>query len=170
MIVPERPRLEGAQQDDDGFASWYVEVWPRLVGFLLVQTRDRQEAEDLAAETMARSLARWGTGDVERPTAWAFTVAMNLSRRSFRRQVRDRAAAQRWATRDWVAEPDVRDPDLLVALAGLPRRQRLAVGLFYLADLTQAEVARSMGISPGTAAALLHQARTRLRRQLGGEP
>jgi RNA polymerase sigma-70 factor (ECF subfamily) len=44
----------------------------------------------------------------------------------------------------------------------LPSRQLAAIALRYLGDLTQAEIAQAMGITPGTVAATLHAARQRL--------
>ena len=47
-------------------------------------------------------------------------------------------------------------------MAALPERQRLAVALRYLADLTEDQVASTMGIARGTVAATLHSARQTL--------
>lgn len=57
-----------------------------------------------------------------------------------------------------LAAVDVRD-----ALARLAPRQCLAVSLFYLADLSTAEVAAAMDISEGTVKSTLSEARERLR-------
>ena len=59
-----------------------------------------------------------------------------------------------------------RDPALAAAVGGLPSRQRQIVFLRYFADLTHAQVAEILGISPNTVSAALHQARTALARQL----
>jgi RNA polymerase sigma factor (sigma-70 family) len=52
------------------------------------------------------------------------------------------------------------------AIAELPRGQREAVTLFYLAGLTQAEAAAHLGIPPGAVKARLHKARASLRMRL----
>jgi RNA polymerase sigma-70 factor (ECF subfamily) len=62
-----------------------------------------------------------------------------------------------------------RDPALAAAVGGLPPRQRQIVFLRYFADLTHAQVAEILGISPNTVSAALHQARTALARQLENE-
>jgi RNA polymerase sigma-70 factor, ECF subfamily len=62
-----------------------------------------------------------------------------------------------------------RDPALTAALEGLPPRQRQIVFLRYFADLTHAQVAALLGISPNTVSAALHQARTTLARRLEHE-
>ena len=62
-----------------------------------------------------------------------------------------------------------RDPALASAVAGLPSRQRQVVFLRYFADLTHAQVAEMLGISPNTVSAALHQARTALAQRLEHE-
>jgi RNA polymerase sigma factor (sigma-70 family) len=52
------------------------------------------------------------------------------------------------------------------AIAALPRGQREAVTLFYLAGLTQAEAAEHLGIPPGAVRTRLHKARASLRVRL----
>jgi RNA polymerase sigma factor (sigma-70 family) len=52
------------------------------------------------------------------------------------------------------------------AIAELPRGQREAVTLYYLAGLTQAEAAEHLGIPPGAVKTRLHKARASLRARL----
>jgi bifunctional DNase/RNase len=52
------------------------------------------------------------------------------------------------------------------AIAELPVSQRTAVALFYLADLSHAEIAALLGIKTGAVKMRLHKARGRLRRTL----
>jgi bifunctional DNase/RNase len=52
------------------------------------------------------------------------------------------------------------------AIAELPRGQREAVTLFYLAGLTHAEAAEHLGIAPGAVKTRLHKARATLRTRL----
>jgi bifunctional DNase/RNase len=52
------------------------------------------------------------------------------------------------------------------AIAELPRGQREAVTLYYLAGLTQAEAAAHLGIPPGAVKTRLHKARAALRTRL----
>jgi RNA polymerase sigma factor (sigma-70 family) len=52
------------------------------------------------------------------------------------------------------------------AIAELPKGQREAVTLYYLAGLTQAEAAEHLGIPPGAVKTRLHKARARLRVRL----
>lgn len=59
-----------------------------------------------------------------------------------------------------------RDPTLTAAVESLPPRQRQIVFLRYFADLTHAQVAEMLGISPNTVSAALHQAQAALARRL----
>lgn len=122
-------------------------------------TGDHQEAADIAQEALARTLARWSKihGYAE---AWAARTATNLAldlhRRRRRRRPLERPAAGR-------TEPDGDRLDLVAALRRLPRRQREAVVLRYLADLDETSVAATMGCSTGTVKQHLHRAVTALR-------
>ena len=63
------------------------------------------------------------------------------------------------------ALPDVA-PELWRALASLPRQQRTAIALRYVLDLSQKQIAEAMQVAPGTVAATLSMARSRLREAL----
>ena len=56
--------------------------------------------------------------------------------------------------------------DTMEAIAALPLRQRTAVALHYVADLSIADTATLMGVSVGTVTATLHAARANLGRTL----
>ena len=62
-----------------------------------------------------------------------------------------------------VAEVEAR---VRAAIAGLPRGQQEAVALYYLAGLTQAEIAERLGTAPGAIKTRLHKARRSLRASL----
>jgi RNA polymerase sigma-70 factor (ECF subfamily) len=131
----------------------------------------RAAADDLAQEAFVRAHCDWATvSSYDRPDAWVRRVVVNLaisagrSRRSEARAV-ERLAARHLAT---VAEPGLpRDQALWVAVRALPPRQRAAVALRYVDDLSVAEIAAALGCAEGTAKALLHQGRTTLADRLG---
>ena len=58
---------------------------------------------------------------------------------------------------------------VLVALRELPRRQREALVLRYFLDLSHEEIARSMGIQPGTARSAVHRGLATLERAMSEE-
>lgn len=154
--------------DETDFEAWYETVNRRLVASLAALTHEPELAHDLAAEAMARCLARWDRRRPANSTAWTFRVALNLAKRHWRRRRREVDALARLDAApvdSEVSEPAV---ELWRAVAELPARQRQAVVLRYLGDLREADVAAAMGIAPGTAAATLSKARSSLATRLGG--
>lgn len=135
---------------DELFALAMRPAW-RLLG-------DRQEAENVAAEALARALVRWNHLAVS-PTlpGWIVTVSTNLAIGHLRKASR---APLRPMTE--VSEPvAVADHvDLVDALLTLPRRQREALALRYFLDLSEADIAGQMGIS-------VSSVKTHLQRGLG---
>jgi len=57
---------------------------------------------------------------------------------------------------------------VLAALRQLPQRQREVLVLRYWADLTEAEIAATLGIRPGTVKSTASRALTALENKLGG--
>ena len=130
---------------EDAFATLYALAY--RVAFRILGVR--VEAEDVAAETMARVSDRWDRLRDD-PQPWVVTVAA--------RQALDVARA--WARHRRLAPPPVAgiapDPhveerlDLQRVLRTLPKRQREVVALRYLADLSEADTAAALGITPGS--------------------
>lgn len=59
--------------------------------------------------------------------------------------------------------------DLAAALAALPKRQREVIVLQYLEGLSEAEIAATLGVSPGTIKKNGFRARETLRKRLGAD-
>ena len=56
---------------DDGFAAFFRDTYPRVVGQLRVLTGDLAGAEDVAQEAFVRAASRWGQlSRYEQPEAW----------------------------------------------------------------------------------------------------
>lgn len=110
---------------------------------------DRDEAHDIASETLARAYARWDRlADDAHP--WVATVAGRAAIDVIRR----RTTARRYLLRA-VHEPAREEQselrlDLQKALLALPVRQREVVVLRHLADRSEQETARALGLSAGT--------------------
>ena len=142
------------------FESWYQTAYPRLVRSLTAVCGDADLAADATAEALARLWERWDAGAVVNPDGWTFQVALNLVRRGQRRLALERTILRR-ERQTPQREPDVH-PEVWRALNELPRRQREAIALRYVADLTEADVAHVMGVAVGTASATLTSARRTL--------
>ncbi|RYF25082.1 MAG: sigma-70 family RNA polymerase sigma factor [Comamonadaceae bacterium] len=135
-----------------------------LLRFLQGSVKDRDTAADLAQESYARVLAVQQSGEpIAEPRALLYRTARNLVIDQHRRsEVRaqhhlsDGTSAD--AAADTVAAPPAFEPDvvamssqtvnaLLAAIGELPLRCREAFILHKFDGLSQAEVARHMGIS-----------------------
>ncbi|HRW36140.1 MAG: sigma-70 family RNA polymerase sigma factor [Acidimicrobiales bacterium] len=152
--------------DADGFEPWYAEAYPRLVTALALVAGDRDEAEEAAAEAITRCLERWGTPQQPRdPSAWTYTVGLNLLRRRWRRRRRE---ADHLASLPPIrpVETDAPALELWRAVAALPRGERTAVVLRYVGGLGEKEVAEAMDVTEGTVASSLSRARRKLGPQL----
>jgi RNA polymerase sigma-70 factor (sigma-E family) len=155
----------GAREAADEFCR---ALYPRLLGSLALATGDRDLAEELAQDALARAWLHWRrVSKMSSPEAWTYRCAMNLSTSSWRRRAAERRALGRVAgglDRD-SAELEPADAIAVrVAIAALPPRQRQAVVLRYYAGLSEAETATAMRCSPGTVKAHVHKALANLRR------
>lgn len=161
--------MEHGSNPGRNFASWYAAEAPRAVVTLRAVLGDHLLAEECVAEAFARAYARWATvSRMESPNGWIYVVALNHARSLLRRQRRDAREFVRAAACGAAAPPEPMDP-IWHAVARLPPQARRAVALRYIADLTEAEVARVMGVSRGTVATTLHRARKSLAQQLGSQ-
>ncbi|HEX5495128.1 MAG TPA: SigE family RNA polymerase sigma factor, partial [Mycobacteriales bacterium] len=137
----------------------------RLLRAALAMTGDRQAAEDLVQDVMAKVYVRWAT--------------IRTSPDAYARKVLAHAVTDRWRWRGRRAEtplrpvhdrpaPDSSDSqalrdELVRALRTLPPRQRAVVALRYLEDLSEADIATAVGCSVGTVKSQLSRGLVRLR-------
>ncbi len=133
----------------EGFDEAFDELFPRAFGLARGILGDSASAEDVAAEALARAYSRWpSVGALPWRDGWVLRVTANLAIDGVRRGRRPALAAPK--PKD--SEDDVIALRLALsaALRALPRRQRQAVALHYLAGLTEVEVAETLGISTGS--------------------
>jgi RNA polymerase sigma-70 factor, ECF subfamily len=142
----------------------------RYVAFrntLATVTGSDDSARDVVQEAFARALRKrksWrGEGSLE---AWVWRIAFRTALEQ--RAPRHGATESNGSLDPALPEPE-RDPDLAAALRRLPPRKRLVVFLHYFADLSYADIAGALGISEGTVAATLSQARATLAEALDPE-
>lgn len=144
----------------------------RLVGQLYGVCGDLSEAEDAVAEAFARAVSRRRSFErLDNPEAWLRTVAVNVVRsRHRRRKVGERLLGRTTPT-DPIHRPDLSEDRiaLVAALRGLPDHQRETLALHYLADLSVADVAETLGVPVGTVKARLSRGRAALATALGTE-
>jgi RNA polymerase sigma-70 factor (ECF subfamily) len=142
------------------FDGWYRSEHSRVLALLTVAAGDSDVGREITSEAFVRALERWDrVGEMDSPAAWTYRVGVNLLRRRMRR-----AAFERRLRPDppAPAAPPAVESELWEAVRALPARQRTAVALRYVCDLSQEEIASVMHVAPGTVSATLTAARRRL--------
>ena len=142
--------------DVSNFEVWYRTERPRLVTLLAAATGDVGAANDATDEAMAKAYERWHrVSQMASPAGWTYRVALNAARRRARRQAMERRLLRKAANHEPVPGPT---GELWLVVAGLPPRQRLAVLLRHVGQLTEPEIAEVMGVARGTVSSTLRAA------------
>ena len=160
-MEPKPPALPGEE-----LSELFRQRRTSLVAAVAAITGDADAAADAVDEAFARAFERCERVEaMAAPAGWILTVALNVVRRTKVRSRRRHLAEVSAAPVEWIAPTDPRH-ELWSAVAALPPRERSAVALRYLADLTEPQIADVMGIAVGTVGASLTSARRRLAERL----
>lgn len=162
-----RAALDSAEAAE--FSDFYRAEFPRLAGYCLALVGSEAAARDIAQEALVRVFSRWA--GVAQPRAYAYLVATNLARRSWKRRAGESRALTRAFVRTEASAQDPAETDrpwLAELVEGLPAKQREVVLLYYYADLPVAEVARLLRLPAGTIKRRLHEARVVLSDRIEG--
>jgi RNA polymerase sigma-70 factor (sigma-E family) len=167
----EHRRITG--RDEAEFEEFAARDGGRLLGFALLLTGDRQDAEDLVQMALLRSAGRWSAAR-EQPEGYTRAVLVNLARDRWRvrRRHRTEPLGDDVACRAAAAAGDaVLDRHMLLrACRGLPVQQRAVLVLRFWEDRTVDETAAVLGCTPGTVKSHTHRALARLRLALHEAP
>lgn len=155
------------------FADVFEEQRRPALRLAYVLTGDASEAEDIVAEAFARVYPHWMKGQVNDPAAYIRRTVINVVNGRFRRL----ATRRRHDERVRAVEPSVGFGDdqimqraaLEAALATLAPRQRAAIVLRVIEDMSEAETAAALGVSIGTVKGYMSRGLDRLRVVLGDE-
>jgi RNA polymerase sigma-70 factor, ECF subfamily len=146
------------------FDAFYLENYERTRRAMRLAFRDAEFAEDITQEAFYRALARWRKlSRLDRPDAWVLVVALNRGRTLKRRKQFHESKAPFLDTDSEVRSGDVLvDNRLLITelLADVSDRQRQALVLRYIGQLSVAEIAIAMGCAEGTVKATLSAAKS----------
>ena len=139
--------------------------WP-IVRSLTAAFGDAAAAEEAVQDAFVRANVRWRrVSRLDAPSAWVRRVAINRLKDN-RRSVSRRLAAETKSASYQPATGTVEQPLVLdradELLAALAARQRLAMALYYVEDVSVKEIAFSMKISTGAVKAHLSQGRANL--------
>jgi len=139
---------------DDSYAELFVAHRLAVLRLATLLTGDASVAEEMTAEVFAKVLPKWRRGVVDEPLHYLRRSVVNEVRSRHRRRGHERRAMTRLGARPQPSTValdglELRLP-LLAALSALPVRQRAVVVLRFHDDLTEVQVARTLGVSLGT--------------------
>lgn len=151
---------------DREFEEFVAAAWPRLRRAAYLLTHNSHDAEDLVQGALARSYANWGR--VKRDGAYSYVhrALVNGYIDSVRRRtpvpVEDtmEPAVPRG---DGPLDRSDQRSELTALLAPLSPRERSIVVWRYYLDASEQDVARALGVSPGTVKSTASRALARLR-------
>jgi RNA polymerase sigma-70 factor (sigma-E family) len=165
-------RSEVAPGSGTDFEEWIAQRQPALLRTACLLVGDPHTAEDVVQATLAKMYLAWDRlADREHLDSYARRALLNEYRSLWRRPWRRRehvtselpeAAAP---VTDW----DGRREALWQFVCTLPARQRMVIVLRYYEELSEAETARTLGISVGTVKSSTSRALASLRARVPGE-
>lgn len=176
-IEPGAAVSESASWDaDSAVEALYAGHWRQLVRLSALLVRDIGTAEEVVQDAFVALHGRWRRlRDADKALAYLRQTVVNRSRSV----LRHRGVVDRHAARERPPDPlpsaegpvlarDRREA-VLDALCALPERQREVLVLRYYLDLSESDIAVTLGISRGAVKSHASRAATALRRTLDGE-
>jgi RNA polymerase sigma factor (sigma-70 family) len=154
------------RQEEPGleFAEFFRAEYPDLVRGVFLLTADREEAEELAQEAMARAYARWDrVARMESPGGYVYRTAVNLNRKRLRHlAIRARKLLSLGRESHALAAAESR-VELAAALGSLRPKLREAFMLVEWFGLTSGEAGKILGVKASSVRSRVHRARADLR-------
>ena len=147
--------------DEPSFDDLYRSHYSRLVVLARLMTGAMAPAEEIVQDAFVQLYRKWSS--IEYPTTYVRIAVVNGCRSHGRRQALERR------TRMPDREPEVFDTTAVAvrdALEVLTPRQRVAVVLRYFDDLSEREIAQTLGCRPGTVKSLLARSIKKLKESL----
>lgn len=144
---------------DATLADLHREHYRTLVRLACLLVDDRGCGEEVVQEAFVRVHGAWAR--VDEPLVYLRATVVNLARSRLRRRV----VARRYVAPEARAAESAEDEAVLLAdhhevfdaLRALPRRQRECLVLRYYLDLSEAEIASTLGISAGSVKSHSHR-------------
>jgi RNA polymerase sigma-70 factor (sigma-E family) len=168
------PRLDddpGSWSADTAVAVLYTAQWPAMVRLATLLTRDASVAEEIVQDAFVALHGRWHRlADPAAARGYLRTCVVNGARSA----VRHRIVAERHrqpgpaapAGPEERAVQSTEDARVLAALRTLPRRQQEVLVLRYWSDLSEHEIATTLGVSRGAVKSHAHRGLAALRSAL----
>ncbi|MFI1927547.1 MULTISPECIES: SigE family RNA polymerase sigma factor [unclassified Streptomyces] len=146
---------EAAGTTVDHLTETYRAHYRSLLGLAALLLDDTASCEDVVQEAFIRvHSARKRVRDPEKTLAYLRQTVVNLSRSALRRRILGLKLLSKpmpdMASAEEGAYDQLERDSLIKAMKGLQRRQREVLVLRYFADMTEAQVAATLGVSLGS--------------------
>lgn len=157
----------GRSRDQAAFEAIYRENYRDVFRYVLVRTGHREDAEDVTNETFERAYRAWDGGSpAHAPLPWLLLTARRMTTDRWRR-ARRFVFVRLNPARESVPEASTGEMETLRWLevfgAVLSSHQQEALVLRYHRDLSDADIATIMSLTPSGVRSLIARALTKLR-------
>lgn len=156
---------------DDDVASFDAFVrarLPALLRFAHAVCGDPHTAADLVQDALERTGLHWHRIDHGDPESYVRRAIVN-GRTSRWRKLRRESLVEALPERRPAPQPAQHDDTIWQLLATLPRRQRAVLVLRYYEDLTEEQIAATLGCAPGTVKSQASKALAKLRAAIAAD-
>jgi RNA polymerase sigma-70 factor (ECF subfamily) len=173
----DRPLIERVRKgDQDALRTLYERYFDRIYNYVYARLGRAEDAEDLAIDTMTRSLTRIDLFHDQGVAfaSWVYRIAHNATIDHYRRHGKvalislDHAPPLQSADPSDLAIEHLSNADLHTAIRELTDEQQQVLILRFFQDLTAPQAAAIMGKTVGAVQALQHRALGSLERALQG--
>lgn len=149
-------------REPSAFDDFFRVHYPSTVRLAHLLTGSNAIAEELAQDAFAQMYPRFD--DVLEPKSYLRTTTVNVCRNWHRRHRRELARFERHGASEVHSVDSVEE--LIDVIAALPYRQRAVLVMRYWLDLSEADIAHSLGCRPGTVKSLHSRALAAIRKDL----
>ena len=162
-------RAQALENDAEKLLDAYGDL---LLRYAYSYLHNMADAEEVLQDTLVQFLKTAPDfASPEHEKAWLIVTASNLCKNA----VQHWSRSKREEVEDWEAflgatEPPEEESAVMTAVMQLPDPYRTVVYLFYFEGYSGMEIAGMLGKKESTVRSLLHRAKKRLSKVLGGEP
>jgi RNA polymerase sigma-70 factor (ECF subfamily) len=176
----ERQLIKKSQENAAAFEDLYNHYLPKIYGFLLNRTGQKELAEDLTSEVFARALANLTRYDDRGLfSAWLFRIARNSLIDWSRKKkeiltdtVESFLPPPAASGQKAVSNLELGEKKALIrqTMKRLPEKYQTVLSLKFFEELTNDEIAEIVGCGKGAVAVRVHRALRLMKKHLLGSP
>lgn len=158
--------VQRAKTSDSAFSELYEFYLPKIYGYIFKRVGKQAEAEDLTSQTFLKAVENFARQNFDEGgfKSWLYRIATNTIIDYYRTHKKtepieehlELPSANPSPAEDF-AKTENRE-QIFAVLALLPEKYSRVLHLKFFADLSNPEIARSLGITDGALGVLLHRA------------